>query len=90
MDHSDCFFDALEGSWGQMGRLVDRPEDGDAFEGCYERVRAWVDHCYAADALCGSSSTVGFFHASHGSFLVENRDFGMHQSLHSSDTVRLF
>jgi hypothetical protein len=35
-----------------MGWLVDRVEDGDAFQERYERVCARVDHCYAADALC--------------------------------------
>lgn len=46
-----------------MGWLVDRVEDGDALEGSRERMCPWVDHSYAADAFCGSSSLVAFFAA---------------------------
>lgn len=43
-----------------MGRLVNRVEDGNAFEGCHERMCAGVDHCHVADAFCGCTRLVFF------------------------------
>ena len=72
-----------------MGRLVNRVEDGDAFEGCYERVCARVDNCYTADVIRESSGFRMLLYRAHR-LLIEKRDFPMHQSLYPLDTIYFF
>lgn len=52
-----------------MGRSIDCIKDGDAFEGCDERMCAGVDHSYAAHAFCKGHAAVMFFTALTGSDL---------------------
>ena len=43
-----------------MGWFVDRAQDRDTFEECYERMCAWLDYSHTADAFCKFLDAVGF------------------------------
>ena len=68
-----------------MGWLCDPVEDGDAFEGCHERICACADYCRAPDTF--GVWTLLVFLLALTSRRLEERDSTVQQSLHPSDTV---
>jgi len=70
-----------------MGWLVGRVGDGDAFEGCHERMCTCVDYCRAPDTFGGCVWTSLVFLPALTGHRLEERDSTVHQNLHPSDAI---